>query len=587
MSDLTIAWEYLTGYYVASHPSHRDRAEWPPHPARVYMALAAAWFETEPIAEDQAASKDHEAEGAALRWLEGLGDPEMLLPLVHSEFHRTETTHFVPVGDKAEWFDQKDKKTKPTVFPLNQNARIGKILQPRSFPRVFVGNEPCVLRWRDLNDLEPHRKALSQLCSKVTRIGHSSSMVSMWVATDDELSPTETDSFIPDAASSDMRARTIPNGFLDILTARFGKESREQHDSIRVQIEQLQADKKQITGKGAKEAKAEIDAQVATLEVEFAKKSPQPVVRPSTSRWSGYRKQTLVAEKNILHSGFDTDVLVLVGQRGLRMSAESTLLVTESLRRTMMSAVTDPVPAWISGHRANGEPLSDGVGHIACIPLLSSGFPYSDGHLLGVGIVFPRTVSKQDRGTAMRSLLVEPDGSEKVVRLKFGRLGDWSLVRRDWVEERVALKPETWTAAPNGRTTWASVTPVVLDRFPKADRIRQRTKWTDEVIELIAKACENVALPRPTDIDVDTTSWQTGSPRAFQKRRSLRGQDSSSTNQASLGNGFPAYPVKNGNASKPQVHVWLTFSEAVVGPVILGAGRYLGYGLCMPWNAPR
>lgn len=587
MSDLTIAWEYLTGYCVASHPSSRERAEWPPHPARVYMALAAAWFEVEPIAEDQAARVEYEAEGAALRWLEGLGDPEMLLPPVPSEFHRTETTHFVPVGDKPEWFDQKDKKKKPTVFPLNQNSRIGKILQPRSFPRVFVGNDPCLFRWHDVNDLEKHREALTRLSSKVTRIGHSSSLVMMWIAGGNEPAVTEADSLIPDVMSSDVRARTIPNGFLDILNDRFGKASRDQHQLLSEQIEQLKTDKKLLKGKGAKEAKVEIDEQLAVLKDELVAIMPQPVIRPTTSRWSGYRKQSLVVDNIIAHSGFDTDVLVLVGKRGLRLSAESTLLVTKTLRRTIMSVASEPIPAWISGHRTSGEPLQDGIGHVACIPLLSSGFPYSDGHLLGVGLAFPRTVSRQDRGTAMRSLLIKPDGSEKEVQLKFGRLGEWNLVRRDWAEERIALKPETWTATPNGRMTWASVTPVVLDRFPKADRIKQRTKWTDEVLELVAKACENIGIPRPTDIDVDTTSWQTGSPRALQKHRPLRGHDSSSKNQTALGNGFPAYPAKNGNGSKPQVHVWLKFSEAVVGPVVLGAGRYLGYGLCMPWSEPR
>ena len=36
MASLAIAWEYLTGYAVATDPSTRDRAEWPPHPARVF-----------------------------------------------------------------------------------------------------------------------------------------------------------------------------------------------------------------------------------------------------------------------------------------------------------------------------------------------------------------------------------------------------------------------------------------------------------------------------------------------------------------------------------------------------------------------
>ena len=36
---------YLTGYAVATDLAQR-RAEWPPHPARIFMAMAAAHFET-------------------------------------------------------------------------------------------------------------------------------------------------------------------------------------------------------------------------------------------------------------------------------------------------------------------------------------------------------------------------------------------------------------------------------------------------------------------------------------------------------------------------------------------------------------
>jgi CRISPR-associated protein Csb2 len=31
-----------------------------------------------------------------------------------------------------------------------------------------------------------------------------------------------------------------------------------------------------------------------------------------------------------------------------------------------------------------------------------------------------------------------------------------------------------------------------------------------------------------------------------------------------------------------QVHAYLEFDEPVVGPILLGAGRYRGYGLCRP-----
>ena len=48
MPSLSLVIEYLTGYAVATDAANREQAEWPPHPARVFMALAAAHFETEP-----------------------------------------------------------------------------------------------------------------------------------------------------------------------------------------------------------------------------------------------------------------------------------------------------------------------------------------------------------------------------------------------------------------------------------------------------------------------------------------------------------------------------------------------------------
>jgi CRISPR-associated protein Csb2 len=129
------------------------------------------------------------------------------------------------------------------------------------------------------------------------------------------------------------------------------------------------------------------------------------------------------------------------------------------------------------------------------------------------------------------------------------------------------------------------VTPVVLDKFPKSDRIRDRSAWRDEVAGIISTACTRIGLPAPQSIDMDTTSWHRGSPRAVAKRRRLRGQSSFNAHSgAALGDGFPAYPAKGTHASRPQVHVWLQFAEPVVGPILLGAGRFMGYGLCKPWQ---
>ena len=78
---------YLNGWSMAAADGARkERAEWPPHPDRVFMALAAAWFET---------GEDH-AEGEALRWLEALPPPAIAASDADS---RAAVVSYVPVND--------------------------------------------------------------------------------------------------------------------------------------------------------------------------------------------------------------------------------------------------------------------------------------------------------------------------------------------------------------------------------------------------------------------------------------------------------------------------------------------------------
>ncbi|MCX7700164.1 MAG: type I-U CRISPR-associated protein Csb2, partial [Gemmataceae bacterium] len=174
-------------------------------------------------------------------------------------------------------------------------------------------------------------------------------------------------------------------------------------------------------------------------------------------------------------------------------------------------------------------------------------------------------------------------GEPRLIELMLGRLGVWTVRKRDWIEHRKALQPEEWTARPTvGATTWASVTPVVLDRFPKCDPLEERASWEEEVAGIISTACPRIGLPAPVDVAVGMTSWHRGSPRAICKRRPLRGHPKLPDRDARLGDGFPAYPTKGGQGARPQVHVCLRFAEPVVGPILLCAGRFQGYGLFKP-----
>jgi CRISPR-associated protein Csb2 len=247
-----------------------------------------------------------------------------------------------------------------------------------------------------------------------------------------------------------------------------------------------------------------------------------------------------------------------------------------------MSHCKQPPPSWVSGHLEAGQPLRDGKQHLAILPLPFVGSDYADGHLLGVALAFPIWVSRHERGRVLGPMVLEPSGEPKLIHLQLGALGVWTLRKRDWSESRNTLMAETWSAHPEGSLAWASVTPVVLDGFPKEDRLRDRSAWNTEVLAMLVRACQRVGLPEPVSVDLGTTSRHQGTPRASQKRRPLRGHPEVADPSSALGDGFPPYPAKATTGIRPQFHVCLQFAEPVVGPLILGAGRFLGYGLCKP-----
>jgi CRISPR-associated protein Csb2 len=560
MPQFAIGWEYLTGYAVATSPSNRERAEWPPHPGRVFLALAAAYFE----------AGEEPAEGEALRWLEALGDPELVLPARDGIFERENVTAYVPVNDKAG----------PSAAALQSAPSVTRSKQARTFPRAWVGYSPCYMIWEKADGIETHRAALECLCKKVTRIGHSSSLVRMWIA--DAVAPAATERWCPDDVHAMAHCRVVSTNTLDSLPDQTNIRHIEQHAQLAQRIEASK-------GKELKSAKADYEQRFGTKWKRTA--PPPPLLRPKLGIWRGYRPLRVAEPANdVPGTIFDTDLLVLSHSDGPELPLVSTLAVVAALRGTIMKhSGEQPVPAWVSGHEPNGAPQqSDDDAHLAIVPLPFVGHPHADGHLLGMGLGFPRSTARRQRGSVLGPLLLHEDGTRRDVRLKLGRLGEWTLSKRDWNEQRRALQPESWTAHPSGATVWASVTPVVLDKYPKANRQNDRVAWTEEVCDIVATACERIGLPRPVAVDIDTTSWHLGSSRAVQKQRALRGRPQTVEHATTgWGDGFPHYPPKGTNAPRPQTHVWLQFAEPVVGPVLLGAGRYRGYGLCMPVKGGR
>lgn len=113
---------------------------------------------------------------------------------------------------------------------------------------------------------------------------------------------------------------------------------------------------------------------------------------------------------------------------------------------------------------------------------------------------------------------------------------------------QATLLPSTWS---NPCLQWGTVTPILLDRFPKKGL---------SVESILSEACERIGLPVPVKICHQPYSTLSGVP-PVPRFRLLRSKD-----------------------ERPRwgVHATLRFEVPVRGPIVLGAGRYFGMGLMQP-----
>jgi CRISPR-associated protein Csb2 len=194
------------------------------------------------------------------------------------------------------------------------------------------------------------------------------------------------------------------------------------------------------------------------------------------------------------------------------------------------------------------------------------GHLHADGALLGVALWLPRDASPADRAavqSAVERLEQSPASSEPgVISLLLGESGVLELERVVWGESsRTTLRATTWARTAR---QWASVTPVALDQNPgnlhDADPQR-RAKAFDEAREIVAQSVERIGLPRPTNVDVVRSAVVSGTAKPRM---------------------HPRFPASEQKPQRVLVHVRLEFATAVRGPVLIGAGRYQGLGLCLP-----
>ena len=191
---------------------------------------------------------------------------------------------------------------------------------------------------------------------------------------------------------------------------------------------------------------------------------------------------------------------------------------------------------------------------------------------MGIALALPRNLEREREEAARAALTgIEIDATiatrwrmfdgvlNGLDNLKLGNLGVWQI---GWIAEssKRSLQPERY-AGPS--TRWSSVTPVALDRHAKS---KGMDEWQSEVEEIIASSCVNVGLPRPMGVKL-------------MKHSAVAGAPSYPSGNAPSWTGWTLPGALRG---RMLTHVSVEFAEKVQGPVILGAGRFQGLGLCLP-----
>lgn len=538
----------LTGRFVASTHHDRALAEWPPHPARLFSALVATWADSD---------NPDPAERNALEWLEAQDPPSIAASTAE---RRKVITHFVPVNDasvvspssyrkRAKKIDalQRDlvevrrsdgvaasrrertletllRKERDVTNLVTGTAKTGidllpesRIHQARLYPSVTPTEPRVTFLWVD-KPSDVITEALDGLLSRVTRLGHSSSVVSCRISSDYPVP-----SYVP--ADRGRVLRWVRKGQLEHLESEYRQHRGSRRRTlpfIAVRYRSLQD-----TRSGGHAA------------------APRP---DTVGDWFIF--EFLPASR--------------------RLPSTRTAEIAKVLRATVFKYAEDPLPEGLTGHRKDGSPSSSP--HVGFLPLPHIGHEHADGRLMGTAIAMPDSLDSRSRRSVLRAIgtweeTCRDNGlgeSRPLMYLKLGRGGRIGMRRQTGTSDLVALRPRIWRR-PARR--WVSATPIALPAHPgrlgRGTASARATAW-NRAEEAVIASCRHIGLPEPVRVVVSFEPFIRGA-RPAQRFPAFRQGDR-----------------RGGGVARRLVHASVTFAEPVSGPLVLGSGRYLGLGLMRP-----
>jgi CRISPR-associated protein Csb2 len=547
---IAIEVRFLTGRYVASRFDDRSAPEWPPHPARLFSALVATLHE-------------HEDPGngarSALEWLEREGAPHVL---ASEAAPRRGGAVYVPENHTrvlADWSGQEERVAAARANLADKERTADAAAQRRARRAVEAAERRLEERVREVVADDGKYSPAAGKAAREMLPEHRGKQPRPFPA----VTPVRplVRYVWPHAAPDDGTRQGLSH--LAGLVVRLG------HSSTLVSCRLAPASG---DGEASEGLDVWVPAEAGELTLRTISEGQLARLERAHARHQGVEPRSLPAEhqpyRRLEGSGGSEPARSLFGEwfvlretapeGGRRLGLKLTRAedVTRAMRGALLHHADDPPPPVLSGHTPDGKPLDRP--HVAFLALADLGSRYAAGSVLGAAILLPRAIDPADRQAVLRALgRWEQDG----LRLTLGRAGVMSLERVVDADPRRTLDPDTWTR-PSRR--WATVTPVALDENPgdlSSREPKEAAQAAERAEAIVARACERVGLPLPLWVQVMRRSLFDAAPKA----------------QA-----FTPYPSKGAGFKRVCVHVELRFAEPVAGPVVLGAGRYFGIGLCRP-----
>lgn len=570
MKPLTLKLCYLTGRSVATTYNDRVSAEWPPHPARIYSALVAIWADSE--------ERDADAR-AALEWLATLEAPSLY---ASAASRRQVVPHFVPVNDVSV-LDTMER----------QRQKLDELASEAAFALVDHEN---ALSGGDQKAIEKTKKSLEK--AKKTHKTSSEKLEAL-IANDQQLYAADKHSdagiknaraLLPEARGKQPRlfpsvSPEDPTVYVrwsapapeverhrNALADLANKLVRVGHSTSFVAccvVEDCPTPNWEPREGGSEVLRVPGPGQLSQLESAFElHREIEPRVLPC--RFQRYEPVGREVHEIPSQSLFGKDWIVFRQVKGRRLAQTAAVSLARVLRGALMSQLGDEVPELLSGHSQGGEPSQ--LPHLAIVPLPFVGHAHASGDLLGIALVFPKVADAAQRTTVLRAIgqweakrrvdLEDGEVETPPLELTLGHAGMIELERIEWgVSPLKTLRAERWCQTSY---SWVTVTPIALDRNP-GDLVSRDPEKAAAAYEAaqstIASACERIGLPRPSHVQVHPSVPLRGAVKA---------------------RAYPPFPSDPSKNQRVKVHARIEFPVPVEGPMLLGAGRYFGLGLCLP-----